>query len=277
MNIIFKFILIFLILFILSKSIFFVNYNQKCIKLQFGEIIQVINEPGIYLKIPFIQSYKIIKFKQTNSIKNLRMLTSEKKEVIIKIFYKYTIKDPVKFFFSFNNDLNSSIESILREKIGKYTIQDIFVNKNQIEQDVINDFNNKESSNGVLLDQGNFLITKISFPDQVLNSIYRRMIAERQRDSIGIRSEGEEHRIKIIADADREVQITLAQAEKNSQEIKNEGDRIANSILKETYQKNEKMYLFLKAMKIYKDSIVDKKIILNSESDFLKYFNLDKQ
>ncbi|VVU94406.1 SPFH domain / Band 7 family [seawater metagenome] len=221
-NIIFVTILIILFLTILS-SIFIVNEIQNVIVIQLGAPKRIITKPGLYLKIPFIQ--KVVYF--DNRIFNLNIqsqevITSDRKRIIVDLNTKYKIVDPLLFYQTVNNintgnaKLNSIMNSEIRNFIGRHTMQEI-LSKNNFFLENDGNLNDKTLTLGIKI--VDLTIKRIKFPNEVNQSIYNRMQAEREIESAKLRAEGEEIAYRIKAEGERTVRHILIEG--NKEQIKN--------------------------------------------------------
>jgi len=269
------------VLFVVSNSLFTVDEREKVIMFEFGEIVKDDFSPGIHWKVPVMNNVR----KFDNRILTLDSdpefyLTLEKKNVIVDSFVKWRIKDVTRFFTANAGDevialnkLAQIVKKGLRDEIGKRTIQQaISGERNQI-MEVL-----KTKANVSVAELGmeivDVRIKRIDFPDKISLSVYQRMEAERKRVANETRSRGAEAAERIQADADRQRTVLLAEAYRDSEHIRGEGDGKAADIYAKAYTKNPEFYSLYRSLSAYKNSFSNKSdiMVIKPDSDFFKYF-----
>lgn len=267
-------------LFILSGSIFIVEQKDQAIVLQFGEFKDAKTEPGLYFKLPFFMQEIITYDKRLLEI-NLEPKTLpdvNQKQIIIDAFVKYTISDPIKFYRTVKNyqGLYREVDSILKDSLtstmGKIPFQDLLSNKRtEVMANIRNTVISKAEEFGV--DIADLRIKRADLPTQNINSIFERMIAEREKEAKEFRAQGEEQSRIIKATAEKEKTIILAEANKRSEILRGEGDAEATRIFAESFGKDVDFFAFYRTMQAYKESIKSKdtSLILSPDMEFFKY------
>ena len=269
------------VLFIGSGSIFTVDQREKVIVFRLGEIVRTDLEPGLHFKFPFINNVKKYDGRlQTLDSRPERFLTSEKKNVIVDTFVKWKISNVDNFYRAVGGDprqvdtrLNQFVKEGMRAALSKQTIKELIsVGRDKIRLGLVQDMN--LLGKGLGIDIIDVRIKRIDLPDEVSASVYKRMESERERVARDFRSRGKEAAEKIKADADKQGEIILATAYKESQELRGKGDAIAANTYANAYSKNKEFFAFYRSLDSYRKSMGSGNdlIVLEPTSDFFKYF-----
>jgi len=278
-------IVLFLIILALYFSIFIVQQTETALRLRLGEIIELIDKPGLNFMIPVIQS--IIKFDhriQTLGSRPERFLTKEKKDVIVDFYTKWRIADVAQYYRSTSGNatiaeglLLERINTSLRDEFGKRTIQEVVSGEREQIMDLLTkEMNIKANTVGVEI--VDIRVKGIDLPPEVSESVYQRMRAERERVAKDLRALGTEAAEGVRAEADRKRTVILADAYKQAEELRGEGDAKAASIYAEAYQKNPEFYKFYRSLNAYRVIFQNGQdtLILQPDSEFFKFFNSNK-
>ena len=244
-----------LIVFLLWTSIFTVDERQEAILFQFGEIIDADYEPGIHFKVPFINNVK--KFDNrilTIDQKPERFLTQEKKDLIVDSYVKWRITDVVQYFKTTQGDeltagrlLYENINNGLRDEFGKRTIQEV-VSGDRAQIMGLMTRQASERAKSIGIEVVDVRVKKVDYPERVSNSVYQRMRAEREREARDFRSKGHEASERIQADADRQRSVLLAEAYRDSEITRGEGDAKATEIYANSFSKDKEFYKFTRSL-----------------------------
>jgi membrane protease subunit HflC len=266
---------------ILWLSIFTVDERQEAIKFQFGEIIEADYEPGLHLKIPFVNNVR--KFDNrilTIDQKPERFLTQEKKDLIVDSYVKWRIKDVVQYFKTTQGDeltagrlLYENINNGLRNEFGKRTIQEVISgDRTQIMGVMTAQASERAKSLGI--EVVDVRVKKVDYPERVSNSVYQRMRAEREREARDFRSKGHEASERIQADADRQRSVLVAEAYRDSEIARGEGDARATDIYAAAFNQDREFYKFYRSITAYTKnfSSASDVILLQPDSDYFRYF-----
>jgi len=266
---------------ILWLSIFTVDERQEAIKFQFGEIIEADYEPGLHLKIPFVNNVR--KFDNrilTIDQKPERFLTQEKKDLIVDSYVKWRIKDVVQYFKTTQGDeltagrlLYENINNGLRNEFGKRTIQEVISgDRTQIMGVMTAQASERAKSLGI--EVVDVRVKKVDYPERVSNSVYQRMRAEREREARDFRSKGHEASERIQADADRQRSVLIAEAYRDSEIARGEGDASATEIYAAAFNQDREFYKFYRSITAYTKnfSSASDVILLQPDSDYFRYF-----
>ncbi|MBT3195275.1 MAG: protease modulator HflC [Candidatus Ruthia sp.] len=267
---------------VLSSALYTVNETQTAIKLRLGEIVTVENTPGLKFKMPFVNN--VVKF--DNRIQTLdapaeRFLTGEKKNVIVDSYVKWRIVDAEQFYKSTggniartNNRLAQIIKTGLKSEFSKRTIADVVSGeRSEIMSNILKLANKDIGEFGIKIID--VRIKRIDLSQEVSNSVYRRMQAERQRVAKDFRSKGAEEAEIIRAAADKERTIILANAYRDSEKIRGEGDAVSASNYAQAYNQNADFYSFYRSLESYKKSFNENNdiMVLNPNTEFFRHFN----
>ena len=270
---------------LIYSSVFIVDQRQVVIKFRLGEIVSSYTDPGLYFMIPFINNVKKYDSRiLTMDSKPEQFLTSEKKNVIVDSFVKWRISGPENFFRASKGDeriglnrLSQIINDLTKSEFSKRTINDV-VSGDRVQ--IMNSV--KVSANQVAQSLGitvvDVRLKKVDLPDEVSASVYARMVKERATVAKAFRSKGKETAQGITATAERESETIIAEAYKQAQEIKGEGDAISAETYAESYNLSPEFYSFYRSLSAIKSSFNMKEdvMIIQPDSDFFKYFKDSK-
>lgn len=270
------------LLMLISFSVFTVKETEKAILFRLGEIVRTDYQPGLHLKIPFVNNVR--KFEARNmtlDVEPERYLTSEKKNVVVDAFVKWRIDDVARFYTSVRGDENQGatrlsqiIKDSLRGEFGKRTIQEVISGERGQIMDLVTVGANKQAQEfGISIIDTR--LKRIDLPADVSDSVFRRMEAERSRVARELRSQGAEQAERIRADADRRRTEIVAEGYRTSQEVRGEGDGKASEIYARAFDKNKDFYGFYRSLEAYRTSFKDRNdiLVVDPQGDFFKYFN----
>ena len=267
---------------IIWASVFTVDMRQRAILFKFGEILASDFEPGLHFKMPLINNVrKFDKRILTIDQQPERFLTAEKKDLIVDSYVKWRIADVVQYFKTTQGDesqagrlLYQNINNGLRDEFGKRTVQEVIAgDRTEIMSIMTAEATEKAKTLGIeVID---VRIKKIDLPARVSDSVYRRMRAERERVARDFRSKGAEAAERIRADADRQRSVILAEAYRDSEIVRGEGDAKATDIYAAAFSKDEDFFRFNRSINAYKNnfSTADDIILLEPDSEFFRYFS----
>lgn len=269
------------VLIIVSMSLFTVDQRQNAMVFRLGEVVSVKREPGLYFKLPVVDNVRFydVRILTMDSDEAERFLTSEKKNVLVDSFVKWRIVDVKQYYISVNGDeararirLSQTVNDSLRAEFGKRTIHDVVSG----ERDKIMDLMRErvdDDARKIGIEVLDVRLKRVDLPQEVSESVYRRMEAERKRVANELRSLGFAESEKIRADADRQRQVIIAEAYRDAQRIKGEGDAKASAIYARAFQQNPEFYAFYRSLDAYRQSFKNKGdlLILEPNSEFFKY------
>ena len=261
-------------------SLFTVKEINQAIVLQFGDPKRIISQPGLYVKIPFIQNVEYI----DRRILSLdpapeEVIASDQKRLIVDAYARFKIVDPLKFYISVGDErvarsrLATIINSRLRSVLGKQSLATLLSEDRAKQMDIIQTDVNTEAQNfGIeIID---VRIKRADLPQANSEAIYKRMQTERQREAKEFRAKGAEMAVTITSTADKEVTVILANAKKQSEIMKGEGDGQRNRIFANAFGRDPEFFAFYRAMIAYEKALIggDISLILSPDSDFFKFF-----
>lgn len=285
----FSMVLIFVLFIVLNMSLFTVREGQQALLLRLGKIEMVsdtqtprVEGPGLHFKVPFINQVEYFDTRlQTLMIQSSRVLTSNKKDVIVDYYVKWRIDNLALYFKRTGgqmavaeNLLQQKFNDSLRAQFGKRSLKEV-ISDDRAEIMTVLKKQANHSAEKLGIDIIDVRIKTIDLPDEVSGSVYNTMRAERQRVATQHRAEGRSQAEAIRANADAKAQVIVAQAKRESQRARAAGDGQAATIYTKAYEKAPKFYKFYRSMQAYRAIFSDHKtlMVLGSGNDFLKLFN----
>ena len=272
---------IIVLLILLSLSTFTVDQREFALVFRLGEIVSVKKEPGLYFKTPIVENVKFFdkRILTYESDQPDRFITSEKKNVLVDSYIKWRIMDPSKYYVSVNGDerqaerrITQTVNDGLRAEFGKRTIQEVVSGQRSEIMGILQERADSESRLiGVeILD---VRLRRVDLPEEVSQSVYQRMNAERKSVANELRSQGFADSEKIRAVAEKERDIIITEAYKDAQKIKGEGDATAAKIYADAFSKNQDFYDFFRSLEAYRKSFKGKDdiLVLDPNSEFFKF------
>ena len=261
-------------------SLFTVKEINQAIVLQFGDPKKVLSTPGLQVKIPFIQNVVFI----DRRILSLdpqpeEVIASDQKRLIVDAYARFKIVDPLKFYISVGDErvarsrLATIINSRLRSVLGTQSLATLLSEDRAKQMAIIQeDVNNEAKKFGITIID--VRIKRADLPQANSEAIYKRMQTEREREAKEFRARGAEMAVTITSTADKEVTVILANARKQSEIMKGEGDGQRNRIFAEAFGKDPEFFAFYRAMQAYEKALIggDTSLILSPDSDFFKFF-----
>jgi membrane protease subunit HflC len=271
---------------VLSFSLFTVDQRQAAVVFQLGEIVSVKTEPGLYFKLPLVQNVRFFdkRILTIDTPEPERFITSEKKNVLVDYYAKWRIVDVKRYYVSVGGDesraetrLMQTINDSLRAEFGKRTVHDVVSGERDKIMEILRAKADQDARKigAQVLD---VRLKRVDLPQEVSESVYRRMEAERKRVANELRSQGAAEAEKIRADADRQREVILAEAYRDAQRTKGEGDGKASAIYAAAYGQNPEFYAFYRSLQAYRESFKNKNdvLVLDPSSDFFKYMKHPK-
>jgi membrane protease subunit HflC len=265
--------------------VFTVSETERAIKFRLGEIVKNDYEPGLHFKLPFINNVKKFdKRIQTMAAKPERFLTAEKKNVIVDSFVKWRIGDVSTFYTVVAGDVDQAnlrldqiIKDAFRGEFGKRNIKQLVSTDRQAIREILIK-NAKPLATNLGMEIIDVQVMRIDLPEEVSSSVFRRMEAERERVAREFRSQGAEAAERIRADADRQRVVTMANAFRDAEKLRGEGDAKAAEIYAIDYGADTEFFTFNRSLNAYKKTFTSSSMmVLDADSDFFKYFKQQKQ
>ena len=269
------------VLALVSSALFTVDQRQNAMVFRLGEITSVKTEPGLYWKLPIIEDVRFYdaRIHTVDTEEPERFLTSEKKNVLVDSFIKWRIVDVKQYYISVGGDerrardrLNKTVNDSLRAEFGKRTVYQVISG----ERDEIMELMREKvdvDARKIGVEVLDVRLKRVDLTQEISEAVYRRMEAERKRVANELRSTGFAESEKIRADADREREIIIAEAYRDAQQIKGDGDARAAAIYAGAFKKNPEFYSFYKSLEAYKQTFSDKSdiLVVEPESPFFKH------
>src|SRR5574340_340441 len=268
-------------LILLAMAMFSVDQRKYAIVFQLGEIKEIIDRPGLNFKWPLIQNVRYFdkRILTYDAAEPERFITSEKKPVLVDAFVKWRIADVRQYYISVQGDearaqirLSQTVNSGLREEFGKRTVHDVVSGEREKIMDEVRKKADQDARTiGVQI--VDVRLKRVDLPQEVSESVYRRMETERKRVANELRSNGAAAAEKIRADADRQREIIVAEAYRDAQRIKGDGDAKASAIYAQAFGQNPEFYAFYRSLEAYRQSFKNKSdmLLLEPNSEFFKY------
>jgi modulator of FtsH protease HflC len=267
------------------STVFMVHQTEKAILFRFGEIVKSDYEPGLHFKVPIYNNVKFFDARILNlDAKPERFLTSEKKNVIVDSFVKWRINNVSLFYTTMLGDpttanlrIDQVMKDAMRSEFSKRTInQVVSADRTTLRDILVEGTRNQAQKWGIQF--VDVRIKRIDLPSDVSTSVYRRMVAERDRIAKEFRSQGAEEAERIRADADKQREIILAEAFRDAEIARGEGDAFATDIYAQAYGKNTEFFTFYRSLNAYKNVFKkgDDMLVLEPDSDFFKYFSTEQ-
>ncbi len=267
--------------FLAFSSLFTVHQTQQAIVLQFGDPRKVITEPGLHFKLPFVQNVIYIdkRILDLDSATE-ELIAADQKRLVVDAFTRYRISDPLKFYTSLrdarraNSRLATIVTSSMRSVVGEALFEDIVRDKRDALMGKIRALVNRQA-----VDFGieivDVRIRRADLPEANSQAVYRRMQTERQQEAAEFRAKGQEVSRAIHARADKDVTVLLAEATRDADIIRGQGDACRNRIFAAAYGQDPDFFAFFRSMQSYEKALEDNNttMVLSPDSAFFKYLS----
>lgn len=274
-------ILLLAVALIAANSVFVVREGEHAVLLQFGAVAKADYVAGLHYKLPFVQSVRKLERRiVTLNREPQRYLTSEKKDVLVDFYVKWKIKDPSRFYTASSGDeslAENRLENTTRDILGRQIIalelkEVVADQRSSLMQAVKATLN--ESVGELGIEVIDVRVKSIALPDEVSQKVYDRMSTERERVANDLRSKGIEASEQIRASADQTVQVTLAEAERDAELLRGQGDAEAAGIYARVYQRDPEFYDFHRSLQAYRAAFGQSPsvLVLDPKSEFFQYF-----
>ena len=266
---------------VLSMSAFVVDQRQTAIVFQLGEVVGMKTAPGLYFKMPLVQNVRYFdsRILTLDTAEPERFITAEKKNVLVDSFVKWRIVDVSQYYISVGGDearantrLLQTVNSSMREEFGKRTIHEVVSGEREEIMKVLRTKADADARK-IGVEVLDVRLKRVDFPLEISESVYRRMDAERKRVANELRATGNAESEKIRADADKQREVILAEAYRDAQKMKGEGDAKAAKVYASAFGKNTEFFSFYRSMDAYKQTFKNKSdvMVLDPSSAFFKY------
>lgn len=273
----------FIALMLLSSTIFVVDQRRFAIVFALGQVKEVISTPGLHFKLPPPFQNVIYLDKRILTLDTPdadRFITAEKKNILVDAFVKWRIVDPRLYYVSFTGDesrardrMSQIIKAALNDEITKRTVREVISGERAavmaaVQAKVVAEA--KEIGVGIV----DVRLKRVDYIEQINNSVYERMRAERVRVANELRSTGAAESEQIRADADRQRTVIIAEAFRDAEKVKGDGDAKASAIYAEAFGKNPEFARYYRSLEAYRASFKDRSdvLVVDPNSEFFKYF-----
>ena len=269
------------ILLVMMMSVYLVDPRKAAVKFQLGEVVAVETQPGLYFLVPGFQNVRLFDTRiQTLEARDPQtFLTSENRNVLVDSYVKWKVVDVRLYYVSVGGDairaeqrIGQTVNEALRGEFARHTVHEVVSGeRDRIMSTVTARVDKDLRSIGVgIVD---VRLKRVDFVPEISSDVYRRMESERKRVANEERAKGQAEGEKIKADADRQKQVIVAEAYRDAQKIKGEGDAVASKTYADAYQRNPEFYSFYRSLDAYKNSLRNKSdvMVLDPSSDFFKY------
>lgn len=273
--------LLLLVVMVVNAAVYTVDEREKAVVVRFGEVVRIDAKPGLHMKTPFVEDVRFYDSRiLTLDAEPQPFLTKEKKSVLVDSYVKWRIIDVLRFYVAVGGDemkarerLGQVINSGLRDEFGKRTVHDVISGDRRKIMELLSVNADKEAGE-YGIEVVDVRIQRVDLPNEVSQSVYSRMEAERARTAKELRAQGAETAEKIRAKADRQREILLAEAYRDAERLRGEGDARATAIYARAYNANPEFYSLYRSLQAYKESFNNKEdiLVVDPSADFFKYF-----
>ena len=270
-----------LLIFTIMSALFTVNQTQQALVLQFGEPKRIIQDPGLAIKMPFIQDVQYYEKRVLSLIPQdaEEVILADQKRILVDAFARFRIANPLLFYQTVRNEfgararLESIIDSSVRRVLGSETLASILTGKrNDINNNIRDEVEQSVTSLGIeIID---VRLRRADYPESTSQNIFNRMKSEREREAKEFRATGEEEAQKIRADAEKTRTVIVAEAAREAQENRGRGDSEAIDIYADSFGQDPEFFSFYRSMEAYRKSIGESQtsMVLAPDSEFFKFF-----
>jgi len=265
----------------INSTLFVVSEFERGVKLRFGKLIESDIQPGLHIKLPFVDNVRIFDARILSvDAQPASFFTKEKKRLIVDSYAKWRIANVEAYYKATGgiesvarNRLANRVNNGLREQFGNRTLQEVVSGERDLLMENITNNLNESVLEELGIEVIDVRVKRIDLPQEVSGPVYRRMTAEREKEARELRSTGKERAEKIRASADRERTIELANAYRDAEQLRGDGDAEAAKIYAQAYQRDPEFYAFVRSLNAYKQSFANKGdiMLVEPDGDFFKY------
>ena len=267
---------------LVSSALFTVDQRQNAIVFQLGEVKEVVQRSGLHFKWPLLQNVRLFDMRilTFDDAEPLRFLTQGNRPVLVDSFVKWRIADVRQYYVSVQGDelraatrIKQTVAGVLRDEFGARTVHEVVSGEREQVMNRVRDKVDQDLKR-IGVEIIDVRLKRVDLPQDVSESVYRRMEAERKRIANELRSTGAAEAEKIRADADRQREVLLAEAYRDAQRIRGEGDAKSAAIYAAAFNQNPEFYSFYRSMEAYRSTFRGRNdlMLLEPNSDFLRYF-----
>ena len=274
--------LLVVVVLLVSSTLFTVDQRQNAIVFQLGEVKEVVQRSGLHFKWPLLQNVRLFDMRilTYDDAEPLRFLTQGNRPVLVDSFVKWRIADVRQYYVSVQGDefraatrIRQTVSGTLREEFGTRSLHDVVSGEREVIMSQVREKVDQDLKR-IGVEIIDVRLKRVDLPTDVSESVYRRMEAERKRIANELRSTGAAEAEKIRADADRQREVLLAEAYRDAQRLRGEGDAKSAAIYAAAFNQNPEFYSFYRSMEAYRSSFRGRNdlMLLETNSDFLRYF-----
>jgi len=266
-----------------NSTLYVVSEFERGVKLQFGKLVEADIRPGLHVKVPFVDNVRIFDARiLTVDAQPASFFTVEKKRLIVDSYAKWRIANVETYYKATGgvesvaqNRLANRVNNGLRNQFGTRTLHEVVSGERDLLMKNITDELNATVLDSLGIEVVDVRVKRIDLPQEVSSQVFRRMTAERDKEARELRSTGKERAEKIRASADRERTIEVANAYRDAEELRGQGDAKAASVYAAAYQQDPEFYSFMRSLNAYKSAFSNKGdiMLVEPDSDFFKYLN----
>jgi membrane protease subunit HflC len=274
-------VVVFLAIIIGTNSIFVVRQTERAVMLRFGDMVRVDIPPGLHFKLPYVHTVR--KFDGrilTVDAQPQRYLTLEQKALLVDSYAMWRVADVQRYYTATSGDelrtnalLAQRVNDGLRNKFGERDLQEVVSGQRDLLMNQLTEELNRFTVAEFGIEVIDVRVKRIDLPDDVRSSVYERMTSERQREAQQLRSRGNELAIGIEADADRQETVLLAEAYRDSERIRGDGDARAAAIYAAAFSQDPEFYAFTRSMNSYRETLNSRSdiLVLEPDSEYFRY------
>jgi len=266
-----------------NSTLYVVSEFERGVKLQFGKLVEADIRPGLHVKVPFVDNVRIFDARILSvDAQPASFFTVEKKRLIVDSYAKWRIANVETYYKATGgvesvaqNRLANRVNNGLRNQFGTRTLHEVVSGERDLLMKNITDELNATVLDSLGIEVVDVRVKRIDLPQEVSSQVFRRMTAERDKEARELRSTGKERAEKIRASADRERTIEVANAYRDAEELRGQGDAKAASVYAAAYQQDPEFYSFMRSLNAYKSAFSNKGdiMLVEPDSDFFKYLN----
>jgi membrane protease subunit HflC len=266
-----------------NSTLYVVSEFERGVKLQFGKLVEADIQPGLHVKVPFVDNVRIFDARiLTVDAQPASFFTVEKKRLIVDSYAKWRISNVETYYKATGgvesvaqNRLANRVNNGLRNQFGTRTLNEVVSGERDLLMKNITDELNATVLENLGIEVVDVRVKRIDLPQEVSSQVFRRMTAERDKEARELRSTGKERAEKIRASADRERTIEVANAYRDAEELRGQGDAKAASVYAAAYRQDPEFYSFMRSLNAYKSAFSNKGdiMLVEPDSDFFKYLN----
>jgi len=262
------------------SSLYAVYQTQQALIVRLGQPVRVVTDPGLHMKVPFIDSVITVDRRILDlEAPAQELIASDQKRLVVDAFARYRIVDVLKFYQTLGSieaaksQLNNFMNSALRRVLGEATFQEVVKeNRSQLMGRIRDQVDREAESYGISV--VDVRIRRADLPEANSQAVYQRMQTERQREAAEFRAQGAQRSQEIRARADRDVTVLVAEATSTAEQTRGEGDATRNQIFADAFNRDKDFFSFYRSMQAYETAFQhnDTRMLLKPDSEFFRFF-----